>query len=376
MGAVTGHVGSAIPADAIDAFCFDGSLVSADLLTGGHIHRSFLVTCTGRRYVLQRLNDHVFPDIGAVLTNVERVTTHLAVKGRPGPRLVETRWGDLSYTADASTWRAFRYLEGTVQRDSLESPEDAFESAHAYALYMAALADLPGPPLIATIERFHDLPSRLDTLDATAGSDTSGRRTRVDYEIGWARRLGHQVNEALEPWEGQWPVRTVHNDAKLSNVRFDSDSGRATCVVDLDTTMPGHAHYDVGELVRTVTTRRAEDARDDAAIHFDLECLDALAEGYFSARPQLERTEIDVMALAGPHMAIENALRFLTDHLAGDRYFAIDRPNQNLDRCRTQLRLTELMLESQNEVATCFHRASQQTRFEAPPMSKPGMALS
>ena len=75
-------------------------------------------------------------------------------------------------------------------------------------------------------------------------------------------------------------------------------------------------------------------------------------------------------------MAIENALRFLTDHLAGDRYFAIDRPNQNLDRCRTQLRLTELMLESQNEVATCFHRASQQTRFEAPPMSKPGMALS
>ena len=34
---------------------------------------------------------------------------------------------------------------------------------------------------------------------------------------------------------------------------------------------------------------------------------------------------------------LENALRFLTDHLEGDMYFRIHRPGHNLDRCRTQL---------------------------------------
>jgi Ser/Thr protein kinase RdoA (MazF antagonist) len=367
-------VGSAIPPDTIDAFCFDGSLVSAGLLPGGHIHRSFLVACTGGRYVLQRLNDRVFPDLEAVLTNVERVTAHLATAGQPGPRLVETRCGNFSHTADGSTWRAFRYLEGTVQRDRPQGPEDAFEAARAFALYMTALADLRGPPLTPTIERFHDLPYRLDALDAAAASDVVGRTTGVDHELGWARRLGHQVQESLDVWKGQLPVRTVHNDAKLSNVRFNADSGRAACVIDLDTTMPGQPQYDVGELVRTATTPIAEDAGDEVAALFDLECLDALAEGYFSAGPQLERPEIDAMALAGPHMAVENALRFLTDHLAGDRYFAIDRPNQNLDRCRTQLRLTELMLEFQTEMATCFTRVSH-SRPGRPPKSTPDLAL-
>jgi Ser/Thr protein kinase RdoA (MazF antagonist) len=34
---------------------------------------------------------------------------------------------------------------------------------------------------------------------------------------------------------------------------------------------------------------------------------------------------------------LENALRFLTDHLEGDVYFRIHRPGHNLDRSRTQL---------------------------------------
>lgn len=32
-------------------------------------------------------------------------------------------------------------------------------------------------------------------------------------------------------------------------------------------------------------------------------------------------------------------MRFLKDYLDGDVYFKIDRPTQNLDRCRAQLRL-------------------------------------
>ena len=69
----------------------------------------------------------------------------------------------------------------------------------------------------------------------------------------------------------------------------------------------------------------------------NLELLEALSDGYLSSWPDLEQQEVDVMALAGPQMATENALRFLTDHLAGDRCFSPSiEAGQNLDRCRIQ----------------------------------------
>ena len=38
-------------------------------------------------------------------------------------------------------------------------------------------------------------------------------------------------------------------------------------------------------------------------------------------------------------MTLECGIRFLTDYLQNDIYFKIHRPEHNLDRCRTQLKL-------------------------------------
>jgi Ser/Thr protein kinase RdoA (MazF antagonist) len=344
----------------VDGLCLEGNLVRTDPLPGGHIHHNLLVTCAGGRYVLQRLNDRVFPDIDAVLSNVERIVAHLRAAGRVGPELVESRRGALSVRADdGSTWRAFHYLEGTVGRETLTGPSDAYEAARAFADFQVALADLPGPPLVETIARFHDLGRRLDECEAVAAADPVGRRAGAQHELDRARRLGRQVAADLAGVGDGGQVRTVHKDAKLANVRFDAGTGRAICVVDLDTTMPGQTRYDVGELVRTATTHAPEDTPDLASVDFDPELLEAIAAGYFAGRPGLEAGEVDTLALAGPTMAVENALRFLADHLGGDRYFAVHRVDHNLDRCRTQLRLTELMLEAQAESQACFARAAR-----------------
>ena len=39
-------------------------------------------------------------------------------------------------------------------------------------------------------------------------------------------------------------------------------------------------------------------------------------------------------------MTLECGIRFLTDYLEGDHYFHIARPDHNLDRARTQFKLT------------------------------------
>jgi len=354
--------GGAVSPAVLDAFGFEGVGVRTEPLAGGHIHRNFLVTCSAGRFVLQQVNDKVFPDVEAVLCNVQRVVAHLKGRGRRCPELVETRSGELSFpAADASRWRAFRYLEGTVGRSTPAGPADAFEAARAFGDYLVAMVDFPGPPLAKTIDRFHDLDHRLDALDAVAAADRVGRRAGVRHELDRARGLGRDVMEAIRARSRCPSVRIVHNDAKLSNVRFDAETGLASCVIDLDTTMAGQVAYDIGELVRTAATHAPEDAADEATVDFDLELLDALSSGYFAAGPPLEWAEVDSMSVAGPHMAIENALRFLTDHLAGDRYFGLGRAGQNLDRCRTQLVLTEMMLETEAESRACFARAARST---------------
>ena len=47
------------------------------------------------------------------------------------------------------------------------------------------------------------------------------------------------------------------------------------------------------------------------------------------------------LGFAGKLLAFETGLRFLTDHLQGDVYFRIKRPNHNLDRARTQFALVK-----------------------------------
>ncbi|HVC69597.1 MAG TPA: aminoglycoside phosphotransferase family protein [Acidimicrobiales bacterium] len=351
--------GSDVIREATAAFDFAGDVIHTSRLPGGHIHRNFLVTCRGGRYVLQRLNGTVFLDLSLVLANVERLTHHLAASGWCAPGLVLARDGTFSFrTVDGGTWRAFHYLEGTVGGDTLGRPQAAYEAARCCAAYLLAIADLPGPPLLETIDHFHDLPYRMDGLDAVANSDPVGRRSSVDDQIDRARRLGQMVFDELTSRGGRTPVRLVHNDAKLSNVLFDAKNGQAVCIIDFDTTMPGQVRHDVGELVRTAISHAPEDATDEAAVDFDLELLDGLACGFFAGSIELEPSEVTVLAVGGAEMAVENAVRFLADHIAGDRYFAIDRPAQNLDRCRTQLRLTELMLDAQSEVDSCFHRAA------------------
>ena len=162
MEDVDALVGGEVSPAVLEAFGFEGIEVRTEPLGGGHIHRNFLVTCSCGRYVLQQHERRVFPDVDVVLSNVQRVVAHLQGSGRRCPELVETQGGGLSFrAADASRWRAFRYLEGTVGRSTPAGPADAFEAARAFGDYLVALVDFPGPPLAQTIERFHDLDHRL-----------------------------------------------------------------------------------------------------------------------------------------------------------------------------------------------------------------------
>ena len=331
--------------DVVARFAIDAPVVAVEPFSGpaGHINASYVVTThRGGRFFLQRLNRHVFPDLDALMENVARVTRHVG-----GPlRLVPTREGLACARDDqGDVWRLYGFIERAVAR-AMASAADAERAAGAFGAFQRALADLPGPRLHETIPHFHDTPRRLESFECAVQRDSAGRAAEARKEIAQVqgrRELAAVLVKAAA--SGTVPERIVHNDAKLANVLFDAASGEALCVVDLDTVMPGLALFDFGDLVRSMATRAAEDERDTSRVRLEPELFESIARGYVAAtRELLTPAERELLVPAAQVIVFEQAVRFLIDHLEGDRYYRIARPGHNLDRCRTQLALLDALL--------------------------------
>jgi thiamine kinase-like enzyme len=150
---------------------------------------------------------------------------------------------------------------------------------------------------------------------------------------------------------GDIPERVVHNDAKISNALFDRETGEALCIVDLDTVMPGLALYDFGDMVRSMTCPASEDETDLSRVDVQIPLFEALARGYLeTAAPFLTTAERANLVTAGKLITLEQGVRFLTDFLNGDTYYRTQRSNQNLDRCRTQFKLVESIIQHERQM--------------------------
>lgn len=336
-------------------FALDGEIEGIRPLPGGHINESYRVDVERegrvRRYLLQRLNPQVFPRPELVMENVARVTGHIAKRlqeegaagrERRAPTLVPTREGRGWHTEpDGTCWRALPFVSGAVTRERARSPADARVAARAFGGFLRLLADLEDPPLHETIPGFHDTAARIARLEAVARADPCGRagEAREALDALMAQRA---LAEMLPPLlaSGAVPRRIAHNDAKLANVLLDERTGEALCVVDLDTVMPGSALFDFGDMVRSMTSPTVEDEEEPARVGVRLPFFEALVRGYLGAAGALlTPVERDLLPFAGRLLTFEQGVRFLTDHLDGDRYYRVRRPGHNLARCRTHLAL-------------------------------------
>jgi hypothetical protein len=361
------------PLAAIGAsFEIPGTLLEIAPLGSGHIHDTFVARYehagATRRYVLQRLNTEIFRDPAAVMANLERICAHLRAEWRARGasdvdrrclEVLPTREGRSAHIdAEGRWWRAFPFQEGTRSVDRIESPKQAYEAARAFGAFAAQLDRLPGPPLVETLPHFHDAAHRFASFERAVADDRLDRATAVAPEVDAAREARGALADAQRLRDlGALPRRTVHNDCKINNLLLDVETGEGLCVIDLDTVMVGDIPCDFGELVRTGACLAPEDERDLAQIRVDPELIGALSRGYRrGAGALLSDVERRALPLAGPTLALENAVRFLADHLEGDRYFRIQRPDHNLDRARAQLRLTRRLLEAAELVERAVER--------------------
>jgi hypothetical protein len=338
-------------------FAVQGSFISGEEIQSGHINSTYRVSYQQpdgsiRRYILQAINRHVFKDPYAVMRNVESVTRHINARvlrqkkdlGGQTLNLFPARKGG-SWVEDelGEVWRCYNHIEGCVTHEIIENSRQAYQAAHAFGAFQHLVSDLDTHSIVETIPDFHDTRKRFFRLLDVAAADPNQRlnsvRAEFDFIIKREPLTGILLGLAAA---GEIPTRITHNDTKINNVMIDATTDEAVCVIDLDTVMPGLALYDFGDLVRSATSPAAEDERDLSKVQMQMPMFEALVEGYLGAAGGfLNKTEIAHLTLSGKLLALEVGIRFLTDHLEGDVYFKARRPDHNLDRCRTQLKLVE-----------------------------------
>lgn len=351
--------------DVFRQFEIAGSLTGVLPHGGGHINDTFLgefeMGQSRRRCLLQRINHRVFRDPAQVMENIERVTRYareriVSAGGDPLREtltLIPTRSGSWFYCSPAGEyWRCYHFIDGARTQEGAEDLRLVQAAAAAFGRFLALMDQLPGPRLHETIANFHHTRQRLADFTSALQADRVNRAAEVQHEIDFIQARAQQASVVVDLLSrGVLPERITHNDTKLNNVLIDDSSGRGICVIDLDTVMPGSVLYDFGDLIRMGASCAAEDEPDLSKVGLDLQRFAALASGYLAeAGRLLVPAEWELLAFAGRLITYEQAMRFLGDFLNGDTYYKIQRPNHNLDRARTQIKLVAEMEKHQGEM--------------------------
>lgn len=338
----------------LSRFDLPGTFVSFEPIGCGHINDTLCVTFRQsggmHRYILQRINTHVFRNPDQLMENVNHVTRYLAQylrnhggdPARSTLTVFPTADGRLFHrTAADDCWRVYNYVEDTFTLQSIGDPEDFRKAGEAFGRFQQMLADYPSRTLHETIPNFHNTVSRFADFRAAVRANAVGRASSAQSEIDFVLAREEDTHVLVDMLrDGKLPLRVTHNDTKLNNILFDNTTKEGLCVVDLDTVMPGLSLYDFGDSIRFGANTAAEDERDLSKVSLSLPLYGAFTEGYLSAAGQsLTDTEIACLPFSAKLMTLECGMRFLTDYLQGDTYFRTEYPEHNLVRCRTQLAL-------------------------------------
>lgn len=341
-----------------EKFCIDGSFESAVPYGSGHINDTKLITMKtdgGKKYyILQRINHNVFKNPDLLMQNYVGVTTYLSkiiseAGGDPMREtlnVIKTLDGNDYYLApDGEYWRLLVFVDDSVSYDKVERPEQFYDSAVAFGNFQYMLKDYPADTLCETIPNFHNTPDRVRLFREALAKDVCGRAKDVGSEIDFVLSRC-DFAETLEKArrEGRLPLRVTHNDTKLNNILFDKETGKALCIVDLDTIMPGYSVNDFGDSIRFGATTALEDETDLSKVNFDISLYELYVKGFIEGtKGGLTECEMELLPIGAIMMTYECGTRFLTDYLSGDTYFKISRPDHNLDRARNQFKLVSDM---------------------------------
>ena len=236
----------------LTSFDVEGELRGITPYGSGHLHRTFRGEWMSggaiRYYIHQCINTSIFKDVDSMMHNISKATQHLhrrlqkeGADDETTLQIIPAKSGSLSIFADDGTcWRTYNYVADSVSYEFCTDPAQAFEAARAFGRFNLMLSDLDPKEFRPTIPDFIDTPKRYRLFNEMVERDPERRLAEVQREVDFAFAHEEEAGTIMRGLRsGAFPWRVTHNDTKLNNLLFSGRTGKAKCVVDLDTIMPG-----------------------------------------------------------------------------------------------------------------------------------------
>ena len=349
-------------------FNINGEVAEIKPLGNGLINTTYKVKTAADNtpdYVLQHINNAIFPDVEMLMNNIIAVTSHIRKKleaanttdiNRKVLTFVPAKDGKYFYFDGEKYWRIMEFIPDAVTKSAV-TPESSYEVGRTFGNFQATLADIP-VQLGETIKDFHNMEFRLQQLHEAVAEDKAGRVAEVKDLLDELEKRADEMCKAERLHrEGKLPKRVCHCDTKVDNMMFDKD-GNVLCVIDLDTVMPNFVFSDFGDFLRSAANTSVEDEKDLSKVNFNMDIFKAFSRGYIeSAGVFLTPVEVENLPYAAKLFPYMQAVRFLADYLNGDTYYKTAYPGHNLVRTRAQFKLLQSAeaheAEMQAFIATC-----------------------
>lgn len=344
----------------VSQFDVQGTVVDVRPLGNGLINTTYKVETEGDapNYVLQNVNNAIFPDVEMLMDNIVTVTNHIRAKyeaagmtdvERRVLRFVPAKDGKYFHFDGEKYWRVMVFIPDTVSQTAV-TPESSYIVGETFGNFQAMLADVP-TELGETIKDFHNMEFRLQQLREAVAENKAGRLAEVQWLVDELEARAEEMckGERLHR-EGKLAKRICHCDTKVDNILFDAE-GNVLCVIDLDTVMPNFIFSDFGDFLRSAANTGREDDKDLDNVNFNMDIFKAFAEGYLkSAKVFLTPLEIENLPYAAALFPYMQTVRFLADYINGDTYYKTQYPEHNLVRSKAQFKLLQSVEAHQAEM--------------------------
>lgn len=312
-------------------------------LESGHINETYLIRNKKKKYILQKINSSIFPNLETIHSNIEIVAKHLESKNYAHKRIELLPFSN-GKTIWENEWRIMHFIGNSIGFEKVNSANQCYEAAVFLSDFHSNLLDLdtkkiqnPLPNFLNYEDRWHQF---VMSVDFASKDRLAEALPEIEFLYAHRFILDEWIN--LQP---ELPLRIIHGDPKISNFLFDEmNSSKIIAIIDWDTLMPGTILYDFADMVRSYSNLKEE---DDPSVgkNFSQENYLALEKGFLKHLNEcLEPIEKNNLKLAAKSIIYIQALRFLTDFLNQDVYYKINYPIQNLNRAKNQINLLKSLL--------------------------------
>jgi len=344
----------------------NGETISIQAFGSGNINDTFLVSWRSptdtsfTSFILQRINRHVFREPKLVMQNIRFYGDHVRDRLQKSsldrrwevPQILPTQQGqDYWQTEDGEFWRSLSFIADSQSFDAIASISQAQEVGYALGTFHDLTSDLDPSRLANTLVGFHITPRYLQQYQEVVAQNQRESKIKPSPEVDYCQKFirNHEGLAAiLEDAKAakKLPLRVMHGDPKVNNILFDRQTQLAVSVIDLDTVKSGLVHYDIGDCLRSGCNPMGEEVADWQNVKFEVELCQGILQGYLTiARSFFTEYDYAYIYDALRVITFELGLRFFTDYLAGNQYFQVQYPEQNLQRSLVQFRLLESIEE-------------------------------